>query len=443
MQGFYEMKSQLLLLSGLTVLAVGFFTPKGGTAYEDSVADNATKLFNSGRHTFRFDTFGDEAFWGGKLGLHKAIEGEANGGFGAGLSPAKALKLGLKVDLAALTQDVRQAIKGGTVDLNDPKTTLALLKLNAVVGVKGFFDGDQLTSVGITCALCHSNVDDAFASGIGHRLDGYPNQDLDVGRIIASSKNLGPFQHLLQVDRATVLTVLRSWGPGRFDAELILDGKAFRPDGKTAATLIPPALGLAGVNNHTWTGSWGSIPYWNSFVATLEMHGQGNFYDPRLENAAKYPVAARAGLGHVKVEEDLVTPKLPALQFYQVAIPTPKPPEGAFNFAAAKRGDVLFEEKAQCANCHMEPTWTDSGWNLHSGQEIGIDNFEASRAPSGQYRTTPLRALWDTEKMHRRGFYHDGRFQTLQQVIEHYNRTFNLRLTQQERSDLEQYLRSQ
>ena len=278
----------------------------GTTAFagDDVVAAAAQSIVN-GRKTFRFDTFGDEAFWGDTLKLHQAIAGSANGGVGPGVSPKTALSVGLKVDAEAVPADVAAGIKAGTVDLDDPKTTLALLKLNAVVGVTGFFSSTSgLQSIGIQCALCHSTVDDSFAPGIGKRLDGWPNRDLNVGAIISLAPDLSAFTNLLQVDEATVKTVLAAWGPGRFDAELGLDGKGFRPDGKTAAVLLPAAFGLAGVGLHTYTG-WGSVTHWNALVANLEMHGKGTFFDPRLNNAAKFPVAARAGFAHVVNDPDL------------------------------------------------------------------------------------------------------------------------------------------
>ena len=254
-------------------------------------------LAQQGKNIFRNDTFGDQDFWGGTLQLHKAIEGAQHGGIGPGVSPATALAVGLKVDQDALPPALVQQIAAGKVDLNDPAVTLALLKLNAVIGVTGFFNPDgTLKSMGIQCALCHSTVDNAFAPGIGHRLDGWANRDLNVGAIVGLSPNLQPVADVLGVDVPTVKTVLASWGPGKFDAELFMDGKAFRPDGKSAATLIPPAFGLAGVNLHTFTG-WGSVPYWNAFVANLEMHGKGNFFDPRLDDPVKFPVAAKNGLG--------------------------------------------------------------------------------------------------------------------------------------------------
>ena len=322
-----------------------------GQIKKDPAMENAQKLFLEGRQIFRFDTFGDEAFWGDTLKLHQAIAGKANGGIGTGVSPSTALAVGLKVDVDALPQPLIEKLKKGKVDLNDPATTLALLKLNAVVGVKGHLISlEKLSSVGITCAMCHSTVDDSFAPGIGHRLDGWANRDLNVGAIVNLSPDLSSVATLLGTTEPTVRTVLNSWGPGKFDAEIFLDGKAFNPqqvtDGVvtgtnvTGATLIPNAYGLAGFNQHTWTGSWGSIPYWNAFVAVLEMHGKGTFFDPRLDNVAKFPIAAANGFGHIRTnpDDDLVTSKLPALQFYQLALPSPKPQAGIdFDADAASR----------------------------------------------------------------------------------------------------------
>jgi mono/diheme cytochrome c family protein len=334
---------------------------------------------------------------------------------------------------------VREALARGEVDLDDPAVTLALLKLNAVVGVTGFFDsGGGLRSMGIQCALCHSTVDDSFAPGIGNRLDGFASRDLNVGAIISLAPDLRPVARLLGTDVATVRRVLGAWGPGKFDAELLLDGKGFRPDGKTAAVLIPPAYGLAGVNLHTYTG-WGSVPYWNAFVANLAMHGQGVFYDPRLDNAKQFPVAARNRFGHVSNSPDLITPKLAALHFYQLALAAPAPPAGSFDPAAAARGAALFRGKAECATCHVPPLFTEPGWNLHTPGEIGIDSFQADRSPTHRYRTTPLKGLWAHQKG---GFYHDGRFATLNDVVDHYDRFFKLHLSRQQKRDLVQYLKS-
>ena len=399
----------------------------------------ATPAIIEGRRVFRFDTFGDEAFWGDTLKLHEAIEGQAHGGVGAGVSPATALSVGLKVDVEALPAALVKELKAGTVNLNDPATTLALLGLNAVVGVTGTPNSDgSLKTIGIQCALCHSTVDDSFAPGIGKRLDGWPNRDLDVGAIISLAPNLTPVAAFLGVSVPTVLSVLKEWGPGRYDAELFLDGRGVRPDGKTGATLLPAAFGLAGVNLHTYTG-WGSVPYWNAFVAILEMHGQGNFFDPRLDNAVQFPVAAKNMSGHTKVAIDLVSSKLPDLQAYQLSIPAPPPPAGSFDVAAAERGGVLFSGAAKCSGCHMEPLYTESGWAMHTAAELGIDDFQASRSPDDRYRTTPLRGLWTHQKG---GFYHDGRFATLADVVNHYDTTFALGLTGAEQRDIVQYLKS-
>lgn len=436
---FRRMSFYLIVSGILIIFGVGFAALREMTRVDQENLKNSREMFREGRETFRFDTFGDEAFWGDQLRLHRAIAGEQFGGVGPGVSPATALAVGLKVDVDALPPNVVQQLRRGLVDLNDPAVTLALLKLNAVVGVTGFFDSEgTLESMGIQCALCHSTVDDSLAAGIGHRLDGWANRDLNVGAIVALAPNLTPFSDVLGVDEATVRQVLNSWGPGKFDAELILDGKAFRPDGKSAATLLPPAFGLAGVNLHTWTG-WGSVTYWNAFVANLEMHGQGTFFDPRLNDADKFPIAAANGFGNVRNEVDLITPKLAALQFYQLSIPAPEPPKGSFDEAAAERGDALFEGKAQCAACHVPPLYTEPGWNMHTGEEICIDNFQAERSPDGAYRTSPLKGLWTHTKG---GFFHDGRFATLRDVVDHYNECFSLNLTDQESNDLVEYLKS-
>lgn len=401
------------------------------------IDENAVRMMDEGRETFRNDTFGSEGFWGDTLGLHEAIQGSAHGGVGAGVSPKTALAVGLKVDAEALPPSLVASIKKGEVNLDDPTTTLALLKLGAVVGVKGVFnEKGTLRSMGVTCALCHSTVDDSFSPGIGHRLDGWGNQDLNVGAIVSLAPHLEPFANLLKVDVATVKKVLGSWGPGKFDAELDKDGKAFRPDGKDAATLIPPAYGLAGVNLHTWTG-FGSVTYWNAYVAATEMHGSGTFFDARLKDPDQFPVAARSGSWNARGEPDLVTAKLAALHFYQLAIPAPKPPPGSFDRSAFGRGMALFRGKAKCASCHVPPLYTEPGNNLHPPSEIGVDSFQADRSPTHAYRTAPLRGLWSHQK---RGFYHDGRFATLGDVIDHYNGLWKLGLSSSEKQDLVQFL---
>lgn len=417
--------------------------------FDQQIEQNEEAMMAEGRQTFRYDTFGDEHFWGDQLRLHEAIAGEKNGGVGPGLPPTAALALGLKVDSAGLPPLLLQRLRRGQVDLTDPATTLVLLREDAVVGVKGFFDeGGQIQSVGITCALCHSTVDDSIAPGIGLRRDGWANRDLNVGEIIAFAPNLQPFSDLLGVSQDTVRAVVRSWGPGEFDAELILDGKAFNPQqisngvvtgtNVPGSTLIPPAFGLAGVNLHTWTG-WGSVTYWNAFVANLEMRGSGTFFDPRLNDPAKFPIAAANGFGNIRNEPDLITPKLAALHFYQLAIPAPSPPEGSFDAEAAERGDDLFEGKAGCTNCHTEPLFTEPGWNMHTPQLMCIDSFQANRSPDEHYRTSPLKGLWTHT---RGGFFHDGRFPTLLAVVNHYNTCFDLQLEENEKNDLVEYLKS-
>ena len=443
---------------------------KSDSTSNDPTADNAVQLVTQGRQIFRFDTFGDQTFWGDTLKLHQAIEGSALGGVGPGVSPRNALAVGLKVDVDALPRNLFEQMKHGSINLNDPAVTVALLKLNAVVGLTGIFDGGgALRSVGIQCALCHSTVDNSestLCAGViqpnpgtgcvGHRLDGWANRDLNVGAIIALAPDLSAVANLLSTTQPVVRSVLTSWGPGKFDAELFLDGKAFNPTQTTdnvitgthvpGATLIPPAFGLGGVNLHTWTG-WGSVPHWNAFVATLEMHGNGRFWDPRLNDAAQFPIAATHGFADLRLpngqyispDDDQVTSKLQALQFYQLAIPSPQPPEASFDSASAERGDELFSGKAKCNNCHVEPLWSDPGWNLHTPGEVCIDSFQADRAPDHRYRTAPIGALFTHSKG---GFYHDGRFAALIDVVDHYNTCLSLGLTSGEKSDLIQYLLS-
>ena len=436
--------------------------PAQRNPFDAQILANANALLAEGRKTFRFDTFGDEAFWGGELQLHQAIKGSGLGGVGPGISPNTALGLGLKVDVDALPNPLINQLKQGKINLDDPATTVALLKLDAVVGLKGFFQGNNLNSIGITCAVCHSTVDNSLTFGIGHRLDGWANRDLDVGKIAAAAPDLSPFANLLGVSQATVRAVFNSWGPGKFDAQLILDGKAFNPQQVTngivtgtnvpGATLIPNAFGLAGYNEHTWTGSWGSVSYWNAFVANLEMGGIGRFFDPRLNNAAKFPIAAANGFGdlpHIPPEQDRITKKLPELHFYQLAIPAPAPEPGVdFNVAAAELGEGLFSGKAGCNDCHVKPLWTEPGWNLHTPAEMGIDSFQADRSPDGVYKTMNLAGIFVRENgvfmnpANKGRYYHDGRFATLLDVINHYNTRFSLGLTPQEKLNLVEYLKA-
>jgi hypothetical protein len=405
-------------------------------AWNSSINENASELLAKGKAVFRFETFGDEAFWTDKLQLHKAIADKGAGGIGEGLTPKAALAAGLKVDLDVLPESVKEQIKEGKI-LDDTDATLALIKLNAVIGIVGNFEGGQLKSVGVTCAICHSTVDSE--TGIGKRLDGWPNQDLNVGAIISMAPDVTVFTEMLGVDVETLKKVLASWGPGKFDAELNLDGKAMRPDGKPAATLIPEAFGHAGHNLHTWTGGWGNVTYWNAYVANLELNGQGTFYDSRLMNAEQFPIAAKMKFGNKRPQgEDKVSDKLAALQFYQLAIPSPKPPKGSFDEGAATRGMAVFNGKAQCSTCHVPPLFTEPGWNTHTPEEIGIDDFQANRSPEKTYVTQGLKGIW----IRKRGFYHDGRFPTLMDVVNHYDTFKKLNLAENEKQDLVEYLKS-
>jgi len=427
-------KKQSIVIAGLIAIVVFAQCIKGGLGHGGG---NSDPLVRDGKQIFRFDTFGDEDFWSGLLHIDKAIAGAANGGFGTGVSPKTALAVGLKVDAEALPADIVAGIKSGAISLDDPKTTFALLKLNSVVGIKGNFGaGGALKSIGITCAVCHSTVDDSFAPGIGKRLDGWPNRDLNVGAIVSLTDNAQPIANMLHVDEATLRKVLGEWGPGKFSAVLFMDGKALRPDGKVAANLIPPAFGLKDMNLTTYTG-WGDISYWNSFVANLEMHGKGNFSDPQLNDPAKYPIAVENQFYNVINNPDLITSKLPALRAYQHSIAAPKPPKGNYNHAAANRGKAIFLSKAKCAACHPAPLYADN--ILHTADEIGIDDFEAKRSQTGKYRTTPLRGLFTRMKG---GFYHDGRFVTLSDVVNHYDNHFKTALSSAEKQDLMEYLKS-
>ena len=406
--------------------------------FDTEAAPKAQMMLEEGKKTFRYDTFGSEAFWGDTLQLHKAIAGEKNGGVGPGVSPKTALAVGLKVDVDALPAALKTEIAAGKVNLDDPATTIALLKLNAVVGVTAFTNPDgSVKSMGIQCAFCHSTVDDSFAPGIGKRRDGWPNRDLNVGAIVSLAPNLKPFTDSLGVDEATLKKVLATWGPGRYDAELDKDGKALRPDGKQAGTLIPPAFGLAGVNLATWTG-YGSVTYWNAYVGVTLMHGVGTFFDPRFNSKDQYPFSAKSGAGNTRGMPDRVTPKLAALHFYQLSLPAPKAPAGSYDEAAFERGKAIFNGDGKCATCHVPPLFTEPGYNLHTPEEMGIDAFQADRSPTHMYRTAPLAGLWAHQKG---GFFHDGRFGTLMDVVNHYNENLKLNLSEAQKKDLVEYLK--
>lgn len=424
----------LLIITAVFLTQCDIFDPA-----DKNIETLDPQLIEEGKEIFRYDTFGDEAFWSGVLHIDKAILGEENGGYGPGVSPNTALAVGLKVDAQALPDNLVAAINAGEVDLDNPATTIALLQLDAVVGVKGTFNEQgEMTQVGITCAVCHSTVDDSFAPGIGKRLDGWPNRDLNVGAIINLTDNAQPVADLLHVDEATLRNVLTAWGPGKFNAGLMVDGIALRPDGKVAANLLPAAYGLTKESLATYTG-WGDVTYWNAFVANIEMHGIGNFADPRLNNPDQFPIATENGFYDIQNDEDLISSKLPALLEYQVSLETPVPPEGSFDKQSANRGKGIFNGKADCASCHSGPTYSDSEERLHTPEEIGIDSFEADRSPTGMYRTTPLRGVWARSNG---GYYHDGRFADLNEVVNHYNQHFGLELTSEEKSDLVEYLKS-
>jgi hypothetical protein len=437
------MKPTMLIVAALSGAGLFGVLIASGAApsrepFDAQITQHAQAMMEEGRKTFRYDTFGSEAFWGDALELHKAIAGAKNGGVGPGVSPKTALSVGLKVDADALPAPLKKQLAAGKVNLDDPATTIALLRLNAVVGVTAFANKDgSIKSMGIQCAFCHSTVDNSFAPGIGKRLDGWANRDLNVGAIVSLAPNLKPFTDLLSVDADTVKKVLASWGPGRFDAELDKDGKALRPDGKQAGTLIPPAFGLAGVNLHTWTG-FGSVPYWNAYVAETEMHGSGTFFDARLNDKDQYPVSAKSGEWNSRGAPDKTTSKLAALHFYELSIPAPKAPAGSYDLAAFERGKKVFDGPGKCATCHVPPLFTEPGENLHSPEEIGVDSFQADRSPTHKYRTAPLAGLWSHQKG---GFYHDGRFVTLAEVVDHYDGHLKLNLSDRDKNDLVEYLK--
>ena len=437
------MKPRTMILTGIGLVGlsgalIAFAANNVRQDFDTEAARKAQMMLEEGKKTFRYDTFGSEAFWGDTLQLHKAIAGEKNGGVGPGVSPKTALAVGLKVDVDALPAALKTEIAAGKVNLDDPATTIALLKLNAVVGVTAFTNPDgSVKSMGIQCAFCHSTVDDSFAPGIGRRRDGWSNRDLNVGAIVSLAPNLKPFTDSLGVDEATLKKVLATWGPGRYDAELDKDGKALRPDGKQAGTLIPPAFGLAGVNLATWTG-YGSVTYWNAYVGVTLMHGVGTFFDPRFNSKDQYPFSAKSGAGNTRGMPDRVTPKLAALHFYQLSLPAPKAPAGSYDEAAFERGKAIFNGDGKCATCHVPPLFTEPGYNLHTPEEMGIDAFQADRSPTHMYRTAPLAGLWAHQKG---GFFHDGRFGTLMDVVNHYNENLKLNLSEAQKKDLIEYLK--
>jgi cytochrome c5 len=362
-------------------------------AAQPAVEPASAALIDEGQQIFRFDTFGDEQVWTDKLGLHAVVEKHVD--------PTTALKVGLKVDADALPPGILEK-----VDLKSPATTVALLKMNAVVGLQATVDADNhIVRLGVTCALCHSTVDNSVMPGIGRRQDGWPNRDLNVGAIIALSP-------ALPEDKKAVYN---SWGPGKYDPRYNLDGKS-------TPLVLPPAYGLADIKNETYTAE-GPISYWNAYVAVTQMGGQGNFSDARL------------GID-VTHSPDMVSPKLAALRAYQHSLPSPPPPTGSFDVAVAERGRLLFDRT--CATCHVGGSGTDNNSGiLHAPEETGVDGAYAARTANKAYRTTPLRALWQHPP-----YFHDGSAATLADVVAHYDRVRTLRLTTEQQRELVEYLKS-
>ena len=361
-------------------------------------------LVAQGKTIFRLETYGDESFWTDTMRLHEVIR--------TGVSPTTALSVGLKVDVDALPASVKAGIKDGTIKLDNPATTVALLKLGAVLGVIGQVDASNtLTRVGISCAFCHSTVDNSFMAGIGHRLDGWPNRDLNVGAIIALSPT----------PTAAQKAVYKSWGPGKYDPR-------FNIDGKNMPVVIPPAFGLRHVQREIYTGD-DTISYWNAYVAITQMHGHGHFVDSRIGVDVNNP-------------PDLVSPKLKALRVYQFSLERPEPLAGNFDAAAAKRGHAVFNGVAGCARCHLSSVYTDvNAGRLHTPAEVGQDAAYALRSATKLYRTTPLRGLWHPPQL-KGPYFHDGKAATLAEAVDHYVQLQNLSLTAQQKADLVEFLKS-
>jgi mono/diheme cytochrome c family protein len=354
----------------------------------------------AGKDIFRFNTFGDEKFWTDTLRMNTVVQ--------SAVDPTTALSVGLKVDADTLPPAVLQAIQAGQVDLHSPATTVTLLKLGAVVGVRATVDANNnITRLGITCALCHSTVDDRIAPGIGSRRDGWPNRQLNPGAIIALSPALTAAQK----------AVYNSWGPGKYDPR-------YNFDGKNGPTVIPPAYGLAGIHGETFTADGAEVKYWNRYVAVTQMHGQGNFSEPRL------------GID-VRQSPDLVEPMLDRLQAYELSLQAPAAPAGTFDVAAAARGNALFDGQAKCATCHVGSLLTDANVRLHATTEIPTDPAYALRTATKKWRTSPLRGIWQHPP-----YFHDGSAATLADVVDRYNTAMSLNLTTQQKTDLVQYLKS-
>ena len=408
--------TDMLIQIGLFGLVVaGVSACGGGSNNNDATPMDAASIASSqhsvaeGRNTFRFDTFGDETKWTDALRMNEVV---------STVDPTTALAVGLKVDSQALPRAVVAGILDHSISLTDPATTVALLKLNAVIGVKGTVENingtDTLTRVGFTCALCHSTVDNSFSPGIGKRLDGWPNRDLNVGAIVALSPALD----------ASTKAVFNSWGPGKYDPR-------FNLDGKNGPQVIPPAYGLRGIHSITSTGDGNDIAYWNRYVAVTQMGGHGSFSEPRT------------GVSVTNGSDDLVSSKLPALQAYQLTLPAPGAPAGSFDTAAADRGRTLFNGAARCNTCHSGPEFTDANTRLHpvsdsmgEPEAAGVPSY-ASRTSTRQYRTTPLKGIWQHAP-----YFHNGSAATLEDVVNTYNTRRSLGLSSPQIADLVQYLKS-
>ena len=389
----------VMFAAGTVLSACGTARPSAeGTSPMSTGSPPATRGASAaevaeGQRIFRFETFGDEQLWTDTLRLNEVVEQKVD--------PTTALKVGLKVDADALPPGVLEK-----ADLKSPATTVALLKMNAVVGLQATVDANNhITRLGVTCALCHSTVDNSVMAGIGRRKDGWPNRDLNVGAIIALSP-------VLPADKKAVY---QSWGPGKYDPR-------YNQDGKSTPLVLPPAYGLAEVKNETYTAE-GPISYWNAYVAVTQMGGQGNFSDKRL------------GID-VKHSPDMVTAKLPALRAYQHSLPAPSPPAGSFDASIAARGRTVFDRT--CASCHIGGSGTDNnGGTLHPPSDTGVDGAYAARTAGKAYRTTPLRGLWQHAP-----YFHDGSAATLPDVVAHYNRVRKLGLSADQQRDLVEYLKS-
>jgi cytochrome c5 len=400
----------VLVLAGCAERPVTRLEDESAGLVRRAAAEGEPREVAEGRRIFRYDDFGDWRFWTDTAELHTLV---------SGVTPRQALALGLKVDADAIPPAVLQAVLANPALLDDPATTRALLALDAVVGLRATVAGERIARIGTTCALCHSSVDNSVAPGIGRRQDGFANRQLAVGTILSLLPGLPTIAASLGVPAAALRAEFESWRPGFYDARVNLDGRLADPP-----VVIPPAYGLRGVGLETFTGE-GPVSYWNAYVAVTQMHGRGSFHDPRLDVRISVPA-----------HEDDVTRKLPPLRQYQYSLAAPRPPAGSFDAAAALRGKAVFEGAGTCSRCHAGPAFTDHG-RLHAPAETGMEPTWAERGTTGKYRTTPLRGLWQHPP-----YFHDGSAPTLDAVVAHYDSFLGLALSEQEKRDLVEYLRS-